>query len=201
MDKSTITMYPPFLIIYKSNWQYSEEYGTWLKPMCGFFQVWSQAVTKVLPGRPLGEEAYIRFGVQPMHCSLWEDLQARTQAPLANHALWHTCIPIPRTFISKLLSKPWADLFFRCLGWGLLMGSRGEPSKAPLPRLTQYFSTPHPSPLPSALTPGAIKLLVSFVTGLPQQWDDPHITDPADLDQCVLPWGKAEQKESALSAV
>lgn len=70
------------------------------------FQAWPQAKIKALPGRPLWES------YSPPH-KTWcmtstfqslQELQSRTQVPLASHALSHICIPSPGAFFLVSLS-------------------------------------------------------------------------------------------------
>lgn len=87
-------MNPPFSIVYKSNPQYREEYGFWLKPMCDFSGMtaghdkgfaWHTSWGSALPAPDLGT---------PMQRSLGGELQSRTGPLLTSHALSHT-FPVP----------------------------------------------------------------------------------------------------------
>lgn len=114
------------------------------------FQIWPQAVTKALPGLPLGEGCppHTRLGAQPMRCGLWRELLPWTQAPLAGHDL-HTS-----TFLGLFYLRPWAEVLKRLC-----------------PTLsTQYF---YPPSSPASSSPG-YKTAGTFCSVLCQQWDDPH---------------------------
>lgn len=90
-------------------------------------------------------------GVQPLHCNLWRELQWGFRAPcLAGTSHVH---PSPSTLGLYLRQRSLSGASAETLLWGA--GDCGETLRALLPRLTQYFPTPHP-PLALVLTPRSI---------------------------------------------
>ena len=139
----------------------SEEYSIWFD-FAGLTTGSYQGFTWQL----LGKRAILNTlgQTQCIYCSLWEESQSRTWAPLANHVLSHICIPTPEPlFLSLYLS-----LEQRSLGAGLgpPYGEQRATLKGTLAQAYSVVFHVTPSPPPSALTPGAINLLEASVPGL-----------------------------------
>lgn len=156
--------------------------------MCDFLQAWPSTITKAFPARHHGVNcppSQTRLDAQPVHCGLWRELQSRTQTPLASHAhgtlAFLVPAPSPIGFCIWSGQRPpsgaSAEVF--------LPEEKRETLKTLFPTLTQSTPSPSPSP-PSNL--GVQKSARTFSSGLPQQWDDPHVyADPPYPPRCATP--------------
>lgn len=127
----------------------------------------------------------------------------RTQDPGQSH-LSHLCIPRPSTFIPRFLYLQ-AEVLFRCLWQGLLVGGRGRRHlEDTLPTLNQYQVLTHSQPFPLSLPPplsGSTNLPEPFVQGFLNNEMTPlsvltHLTQPV---HCA--WGDMDRTVSISSSL
>lgn len=153
---------------------------------------------KALPGRPHRENfpPHTGLGIQPRHCSLWWELQPRTQVPLGSHILVHSYVPVPGGFIHRSIYwGPSAEAFLRCFCWNLIRGSKDHEDilfftlAQYLVLLPTYFF-----PIAFFPSPGFMKLQEPFVWGSLGSETSPHLcwsTSPSTCPSLGLKmkWG------------
>lgn len=127
-------------------------------------------------------------------CSLWGEVQSRTQAPLARHAL-----PI---FTFPALTSAFPGLFLGVLRWrsfldpsaeGSLWREEGGSLGNTFPHSDSVLGPfPHIGRPPKSLSDSRVyKKIWDFYLGLCEEWDHPtSVMSHMRLSQCIILWGK-----------
>lgn len=161
-----------------------EESGSWLKT----WMTITKAITRSLHLAGL-------MGGSALHTPdlahrQWTAVAVKELGPLAGLVLTHICIPSPGSFIPRpLYAGSLAGTFLRCLCWGLHIGEEGGGKRK---KPWRHFSTlsqhlvifhcyPSLYPALSLSGPQMHRPTGAFCSGLPPQWDGPHVyADPPD---------------------